>query len=168
MRLTEAAWSGGDRARGPGDDAGKRPRHAARQIRLPMPARRVLDRLAAAEPRTTAELAREAGVSAAVIRGMADVGLLLAAPLPAPEPFRSPGPVAPRARRCRRTRKRPPRRCATRSAAGRSRSRCWMASPARARPRSIFEAIAAGVARRPPGAGAAAGDRVVLAVAGAL
>jgi primosomal protein N' (replication factor Y) len=57
--------------------------------------RRVLDRLAAAEPRTTTELAKEADVSAAVIRGMAEVGLLLPAPIPTAEPFQPPDPDHP-------------------------------------------------------------------------
>ena len=56
---------------------------------------KVLDRLAAAEPRTTAELSREAGVSAAVIRGMADVGLLEPRPLPVVDPFGRPDPGHP-------------------------------------------------------------------------
>jgi primosomal protein N' (replication factor Y) len=65
------------------------------KLRLTDARRRVLDRLAAAEPRTTADLAREAGVSAGVIRGMADVGLLVAAPLPAAQMFRRPDPEHP-------------------------------------------------------------------------
>ena len=64
-------------------------------VRLTDARRRVLDRLAAAEPRTTAELAREAGVSAAVIRGMAEVGLLIAAQIPTADPFPPPDPSHP-------------------------------------------------------------------------
>jgi primosomal protein N' (replication factor Y) len=64
----------------------------AQKIRLTDARRRVLDRLAAGEPRTTAELAREAKVSAGVIRGMADLGLLIATPLPSGQPFRFPDP----------------------------------------------------------------------------
>ncbi len=71
---------------------------AVAKVRITDARRRVLDRLAAAEPRTTAELAREAGVSAAVIRGMADVGLLVAVPIPAQSRFvvdpSHPGPPA--------------------------------------------------------------------------
>ncbi len=80
----------------PGDDGQKSlvdDGHQGRiKIRLTDARRRVLDHLAAAEPRTTMELAREAGVSAAVIRGMADVGLLLATPLPFAQPFQRPDP----------------------------------------------------------------------------
>jgi len=64
-------------------------------VRVTEARQRVLDRLAAAEPRTTAELAREAEVSAGVIRGMADVGLLAAAPLPVARPFLAPDPEHP-------------------------------------------------------------------------
>jgi primosomal protein N' (replication factor Y) len=63
--------------------------------RLTVARRRVLDRLAEVEPRTTAELAKAAGVSASVIRGMAEAGLLIAAPLPMGQPFRSPDPSHP-------------------------------------------------------------------------
>jgi primosomal protein N' (replication factor Y) (superfamily II helicase) len=69
------------------DDAASAPK-----IRLTDARRRVLDRLAAGEPRTTAELAKEANVSAGVIRGMADLGLLIATPLPSGQPFRFPDP----------------------------------------------------------------------------
>ena len=55
--------------------------------------RRVLERLAAAEPRTTTELARDAAVSAAVLRGMEDVGLLVPVPLPVEEAFQPPDPA---------------------------------------------------------------------------
>jgi primosomal protein N' (replication factor Y) len=64
-------------------------------VRLTDARRRVLDCLAAAEPRTTADLARDANVSAGVIRGMADVGLLAASPLPMDQPFRPPDPDHP-------------------------------------------------------------------------
>jgi primosomal protein N' (replication factor Y) (superfamily II helicase) len=57
--------------------------------------RRVLDRLAVTEPRSTAELARAAEVSAAVIRGMADAGLLTAVPNPIGQPFAAPDPEHP-------------------------------------------------------------------------
>ena len=55
----------------------------------------MLERLAAGEPRTTAELSREAEVSAAVIRGMADVGLLEQTPLPIVDTFQPPDPDHP-------------------------------------------------------------------------
>ena len=64
-------------------------------VRITDARRRILDRLAIAEPRTTPDLAREAGVSAAVIRGMADVGLLRSAPLPFHQPFLPPNPDHP-------------------------------------------------------------------------
>jgi primosomal protein N' (replication factor Y) len=67
----------------------------APKLRLTDARRRVLDRLAAGEPRTTAELAREAEVSAGVIRGMADVGLLVASPVPMAQAFRRPDPGHP-------------------------------------------------------------------------
>jgi primosomal protein N' (replication factor Y) len=65
------------------------------KIRLTDARRRVLDRLADAEPRTTAELAKAAGVSTAVIRGMADLGLIDATALPASRPFLTPDPDHP-------------------------------------------------------------------------
>ena len=54
---------------------------------------RVLECLAVAEPRPTAELARQAEVSAVTIRGMRDAGLLLAVAIPVAEPFQSPDPA---------------------------------------------------------------------------
>ncbi|HEY1934891.1 MAG TPA: primosomal protein N' [Acetobacteraceae bacterium] len=57
--------------------------------------RRVLDVLADAEPRGTAELAREAAVGAGVIRGMADGGLLVPELLPEQAPFAIPDPAHP-------------------------------------------------------------------------
>ena len=65
------------------------------KIRLTDARRRVLERLAAAEPRGTAELAKVAGVSSAVIRGMAGLGLIDAVPLPASRPFLTPDPNHP-------------------------------------------------------------------------
>ena len=65
------------------------------KIRMTEARRRVIECLAAAEPRTTAELAQQAGVSAAVIRGMADIGLLNAVPLPVAEPIHPPDPAHP-------------------------------------------------------------------------
>ncbi len=58
--------------------------------RVTEPRRRVLELLAASQPRGGAELARLAGVSAGVIRGMADAGLLLPAPLVQTPPFSRP------------------------------------------------------------------------------
>ena len=57
--------------------------------------RRVLDALARTEPRTTLELAKEAGVSAAVMRGLESAGLIAAVPLPSEEPFPPPDPDHP-------------------------------------------------------------------------
>jgi primosomal protein N' (replication factor Y) len=64
-------------------------------IRLTDARQRVLDELARAEPRGGADLARAAAVSTAVIRGMADAGMLVAAPLPAILPFSPPDPDHP-------------------------------------------------------------------------
>jgi primosomal protein N' (replication factor Y) (superfamily II helicase) len=61
-------------------------------VRVTEARRRVLDRLAIAEPRGTLELTGEAGVSAAVIRGMREAGLLLAVPLPSVAAFSRPDP----------------------------------------------------------------------------
>ncbi len=54
--------------------------------------RRVLDALAAAEPRGLSDLAKAAGAGAGVIRAMADLGLLTAEALPADAPFAPPDP----------------------------------------------------------------------------
>jgi primosomal protein N' (replication factor Y) len=78
-----------------GDGAEGDSAREAGKIRITDARRRVLEKLAVTEPRTTAELAQEAGVSAAVIRGMGDVGLLLTTPIPAAEPFRPPDPSHP-------------------------------------------------------------------------
>jgi primosomal protein N' (replication factor Y) len=56
---------------------------------------KVLATLAATEPRTTGDLARAAGVTPSVIRGMADAGLLLPAILPVAPPFAIPDPEHP-------------------------------------------------------------------------
>ena len=60
--------------------------------RLTEARQRVLERLAAAEPRTMAELSRQAAAGAPVIRGMRDAGLLVAVPIPTPDPFVFPNP----------------------------------------------------------------------------
>ena len=57
--------------------------------------RRVLDVLDDSAPRSTAELARAAGVSAGVIRGMAESGLLVPAPIAETAPFAAPDPQYP-------------------------------------------------------------------------
>jgi primosomal protein N' (replication factor Y) len=59
--------------------------------------RRVLGVLADGRPRATPALAREAGVGAGVVRGMADAGLLSPVPLPVAPPFAIPDPAHPRA-----------------------------------------------------------------------
>jgi primosomal protein N' (replication factor Y) len=60
------------------------------QVRITPPRQRVLDALARREPRLAADLFREAGVSAAVLRGMTDAGLV-AAEITAPDdPFQRP------------------------------------------------------------------------------
>jgi primosomal protein N' (replication factor Y) (superfamily II helicase) len=64
----------------------------APQVRVTPPRQRVLDVLARQEPRLTADLLREAGVSAAIVRGMAEAGLLAAEVMPAGAPFQRPDP----------------------------------------------------------------------------
>ncbi|MCW3473703.1 primosomal protein N' [Rhodovastum sp. RN2-1] len=63
--------------------------------RLTEPRKRVLAALAERQPRGSPELMQAAGVSAAVIRAMADAGLLLPAPLPVEPPFARPDPDHP-------------------------------------------------------------------------
>ena len=66
-------------------------------VRMTPARRRILDLLADGPPRTPVELAREAGVSASVVRGLAAAGALVARELPprspAPPDWRRPGPV---------------------------------------------------------------------------
>jgi primosomal protein N' (replication factor Y) len=62
------------------------------EVRLTPARQRVLDVLAGSEPRSTAELARAAGVGSSVVRGMADAGLLLPEVLPVRAPFTRPDP----------------------------------------------------------------------------
>jgi primosomal protein N' (replication factor Y) (superfamily II helicase) len=57
--------------------------------------RRVLDLLSDGAPRGTTALARAAGVGAGVIRGMAESGLLVSAPLAEASPFVAPDPEYP-------------------------------------------------------------------------
>lgn len=64
-------------------------------VRLNDGRRRVLDVLKDGAPRGTAELARLARVGAGVIRGMAESGLLAAAPMPEMSPFATPDPEFP-------------------------------------------------------------------------
>ncbi len=59
------------------------------------PRQRVLDALSRQEPRLAADLVREAGVSAAVLRGMVDAGLLVAVPAASGSPFGRPDPDFP-------------------------------------------------------------------------
>jgi primosomal protein N' (replication factor Y) len=56
---------------------------------------RVLAVLAERQPRTGADIAQSAGVSAGVVRAMADAGLLVPAPLTAAQPFSRPDPDHP-------------------------------------------------------------------------
>ncbi len=72
------------------------------------------DLLAAGGPRTGAAIAREAGVSSAVVRGMAQAGLLLPTLLPAAPPFAVPDPAYPGPELSPPTRPKPRRRCGMR------------------------------------------------------
>ncbi len=63
--------------------------------RLTPPRQRVLDVLARQEPLATADLLREAAVSAAVLRSMAASGLLVMQAAPRPSPFLPPDPDYP-------------------------------------------------------------------------
>ena len=65
------------------------------ETRLTEPRRRVFAALEASEPRSTAELTRETGVGAAVVRGLAAAGLLVPASLPRRPPFPAPDPAYP-------------------------------------------------------------------------
>jgi primosomal protein N' (replication factor Y) len=67
------------------------------EIRLTEPRRRVLAALTEREPRGTADLMREAQTGAAVIRGMANAGLLVPATLPAGPAYPAPDPAHPSA-----------------------------------------------------------------------
>jgi len=64
-------------------------------LRITAARRRVLDALAEQEPRSTADLARAAGVGVGVVRGLADAGLLVPAALPVVAPFAIPDPEHP-------------------------------------------------------------------------
>src|SRR4051794_19592756 len=63
--------------------------------RLTTPRARIAALLADGAPRTTAELAREAGASTGVVRGMAQAGLLEPVAMPIPPPFQRPDPDHP-------------------------------------------------------------------------
>ena len=79
----------------PGPATGWRLADPLPEARLTDARRRVLEALRRRQPRATADLARAAGVSAGVVRGMADAGLLVPAPLPAAAPFAIPDPDHP-------------------------------------------------------------------------
>ena len=64
-------------------------------VRITPPRQRVLDALARGEPRLAADLFREAGVSAAVLRGMTESGLIIASVAPPDAPFQRPDPDYP-------------------------------------------------------------------------
>jgi primosomal protein N' (replication factor Y) (superfamily II helicase) len=64
-------------------------------VRITPPRQRVLDALAREEPRLAADLFREAGVSAAVLRGMTESGLIVAAVAPPDARFQRPDPDYP-------------------------------------------------------------------------
>jgi primosomal protein N' (replication factor Y) len=64
-------------------------------VRITPPRQRVLDVLARQEPRLAADLLREAGASLAVLRGMADGGLLVSETVTPDAPFQRPDPDYP-------------------------------------------------------------------------
>ncbi len=64
-------------------------------VRITPPRQRVLDALTHAEPRLAADLFRTAGVSAAVLRGMTEAGLIIATIAPPDAPFQRPDPDYP-------------------------------------------------------------------------
>jgi primosomal protein N' (replication factor Y) (superfamily II helicase) len=64
-------------------------------VRLTPSRQRVLDALEHAQPRLAADLFRETGVSAAVLRGMTDAGLVVAEIAPPDAPFQRPDPDHP-------------------------------------------------------------------------
>jgi primosomal protein N' (replication factor Y) len=61
-------------------------------VRLTPPRQRILDALARQEPRLAVDLLREAGVSAAVLRGMTEASLVVAETAPPDAPFQHPDP----------------------------------------------------------------------------
>jgi primosomal protein N' (replication factor Y) (superfamily II helicase) len=64
-------------------------------VRLTPPRQRLLDALERAQPRLAANLLQETGVSAAVLRGMTDAGLVVAEAAPPDAPFQHPDPDHP-------------------------------------------------------------------------
>ena len=64
-------------------------------VRITPPRQRVLDALVRQEPRLAADLLREAGISAAVLRGMTEAGLVVAETAAPDAPFRRPDPEHP-------------------------------------------------------------------------
>ena len=122
--------------------AGNAPPNRRRTPASPKPARKCWTPWPHAEPRATSDLARAAGVTSSVVRGMADAGLLLPAILPIDPTLRHPRPRPPRRNprpRPASRRRRPPRRRRRRA---NSPSPCWTASPAPARPRSTWKPVA--------------------------
>ena len=65
------------------------------EVRITDQRRKVLDVLTEREPRSAGELARAAGVSGGIVRGMADAGLLIPVALPTEPPFAIPDPEYP-------------------------------------------------------------------------
>ena len=75
--------------------AGWRLAPGAAAARLTEARSRVAAALADNRPRTTSELARAAGVTSGVVRGMGQAGLLVAEPIPIRPPFDAPDPAHP-------------------------------------------------------------------------
>jgi primosomal protein N' (replication factor Y) (superfamily II helicase) len=81
--------------RAPGPGSGWRRAQPLPEMRMTDARARVLAELARSEPQTGANLSRAAGVSSAVIRGMADAGVLVPETLPSGSPFAIPNPNHP-------------------------------------------------------------------------
>ena len=137
------------------------------EARITEARQKVLDALDAKEPRSTGELARAAGVGAGVVRGMADAGLLVPAVLPVVPAVRHPGPGA-----SRRSPVAGPGRRGRFPAPGGGGAKILGHAAGRRDRLGQDRGVSGGgrgmPAPGPPVARAAAGDRAVLAMAGAL
>ena len=145
----------------------RRRRSAARGAASPRRGARCWTRWPNGSRARTGELARAAGVGAGVVRGMADAGLLVPAVLPIEPPFAIPDPEHPGQILA------PDQEAAAAALrAGGGGARLLRHAAGRRDRVGQDRGLSRGGGRMPapgpPGAGAAAGDRAVLAVAGAL